>query len=1046
MSRLFRRALFGYSIAAVGVSLLLCLMPTPQPATATDVAWLTRLSEGYSQAQARGQPILVKIESANSDACRKFNFELERPEVLTELKRWTLVALNAEASAEAKTLEFESVPALRILTSHGRVVAGSDGFVRGEELLAFLRQHRDGAAAEIPIAIGSSDALTPDAVTKLIAVLGERDAVIREMAARRLLAEPKLAAKPVAEALGRGNLQTRIAALDLLRDWGGPVADLDPWQQTTLTRDRLNGLVEWAAGAGPKADRTLTIADREELRDELLRLTNAPAADAIAIRERLVRYGPAARELVLAELPNAATDLARERLVALRYRLAATDALVLRWPDGLDRLAANQIGTRHEAVKELARIATATEEPLLLELFADADPFVRELSLRALQAASGKSATGAIAKLLDDPDPNVRAAVLKQIAESPSPKLVAKIGEYLSKEKDVDLAVHAVKALRSARGKESLEYLKPLFRHESWRVRAEAIESAGEILSNLRQGTRDQPEDEAYKTIRAALADSDGFVVGRAIGVLSKLSKAGDFEALVAAAAKHPELTGAVVKALDYSSDQRAAALPHLRKFCQNTDPSVRAAAIKAVCTSFGNTLPPELLVALKDPESSVRQSAADALFHELGSLRSSKESDAILRDEVIEPADNDPFQRRMTKLFAPTVPLLEKMLTADPDRERLSSARVLIALGREKDVLPVLRTTIQKNTSLVSFAAAVLSWVSSEVRRDLCRQFIALKPGPEQIIDVIDELAKATDPKLKDLLWELSTRDDVPLAAAERIAYVFNRQVDYSFSRNIEQKTPDQVKLIETAVGKAADGPILQRFTAVLVLSEVDPPRAAGPAAALATAPNVGAVRRDALLVAMLTTPNADAEKMAIDATTDADALVRQHATMYLCFGKTAPFKLPSTGTWLRIDSNSRNRSNRSEFVPRVPRTLDVAVARMLLRDEDAATAAGAGYLLAVLGDPSGLPALTRYWREHLSTDWGNLLAMAIASLEDDAIVPILEEIYQQLNPLVEGNRTESEIRRMYWIIRPMEGPNALRLRKKMRAEVGMEVIGSPQ
>jgi hypothetical protein len=130
---------------------------------------------------------------------------------------------------------------------------------------------------------------------------------------------------------------------------------------------------------------------------------------------------------------------------------------------------------------------------------------------------------------------------------------------------------------------------------------------------------------------------------------------------------------------------------------------------------------------------------------------------------------------------------------------------------------------------------------------------------------------------------------------------------------------------------------------------------------------------------------------------------------------------------------------------VPRVPRSLDLETARKLLRDPNPTTSAGAAYLLAVLGDPSGLTTLTRYWRESPRSEWMKLLAMAIASLEDDANVHILEEIYQQMNPEFEIGRHNSEIRSLYWIIRPMEGPNALRLRKRMRAEVGMQTIGTP-
>jgi HEAT repeat protein len=102
----------------------------------------------------------------------------------------------------------------------------------------------------------------------------------------------------------------------------------------------------------------------------------------------------------------------------LRYRLTASAALALNWPGGLERLAATTATTRHQALKELESRVTAQDEPLLLELFSSADPFVREISLRALKDVSGANAAGALVKLLDDPEPNVRAAVLAQAGES----------------------------------------------------------------------------------------------------------------------------------------------------------------------------------------------------------------------------------------------------------------------------------------------------------------------------------------------------------------------------------------------------------------------------------------------------------------------------------------------------------------------------------------------------------------------------------------------------------------------------------------------------
>ena len=82
-------------------------------------------------------------------------------------------------------------------------------------------------------------------------------------------------------------------------------------------------------------------------------------------------------------------------------------------------------------------------------------------------------------KLLADPEPNVRAAVLKQLEEKPDASIIPKLADYLKTEKDADLLVHAIRFLRAAGGAPAVRALIPLLHHESWQVRAEACEALG---------------------------------------------------------------------------------------------------------------------------------------------------------------------------------------------------------------------------------------------------------------------------------------------------------------------------------------------------------------------------------------------------------------------------------------------------------------------------------------------------------------------------------------------------------------------------------------
>ena len=93
------------------------------------------------------------------------------------------------------------------------------------------------------------------------------------------------------------------------------------------------------------------------------------------------------------------------------------------------------------------------------------------------------------------------------------------------------------------------------------------------------------------------------------------------------------------------------------------------------------------------------------------------------------------------------------------------------------------------------------------------------------------------------------------------------------------------------------------------------------------------------------------------------------------------------------------------------------------------------AGYLIALLGDHRGIAPLLKAARAHGFADdqWAKMVYRAITHLDDDSQTPILEEIY-------EATKSESwQIHEFYWTIRAMHGPNILKLRKKIRDEVGM-------
>ncbi|MBI4581213.1 MAG: HEAT repeat domain-containing protein [Planctomycetes bacterium] len=824
MSGSIRTGLALVVVGGVGLTAMGQTRPASQPATTLLLAWETDYAAGVAVGRRNNQPILVRAGAVWCGWCKELDKEVAKPAVQDELRRWARIYVDVDRlPKEARPLAIGPVPALRALSPSGRLVASHDGYLEADDLIQWLKDNYSSAGGSGVMTVGSRTETTGETLERLMKDLDRRDPAVREAAIRRLILVPKRSIGPMVEALAGGGLATRLGALEVLSEWGAPVDGMDPWQPETLAVDRLDALRKWAARPDQIATSRpaeLTAGQLAMVRREIAKLLSeeVSTAEVDAIRERMARHGQLLLPEVYEALKTATTDRARERLTGLRYRLMATDELAFSWPGGLERLAALDVETRHRAAEELVRRATAADEPLLLELFSDPDSMVREISLRALRKIGGSQASGALARLLKDPEPNVRAAVLKQLAESPTPAMVPKIAEYVAGEKDPDLVVHAIRVLRATKGQASVECLMSLLTYASWQVRAEAAEAIGEILSQGQSITIKLKKD-AYAALLKLLDDSDGFVVGVAVKSL-RASDLGDAaDALARAADRHPELAADVLGLLAENAQMRTKAIPHLRRFCAHANAAVRAVAIASLCKATPNGAEKELATTLKDTASRVRVAAANALFEIVQARRPRPDDEAFVhyqvesssstglmgaiirsfrgaRDSsstvvvVPEPAGPQPRtqpaeaassapapavspdvttaeasrdDKWLDKFRAGTdrpkwmdglLPALEGMLDAEAAEERLAAAVALVPFGRDERALPVLLAVVRQRPELVGTAAGALPWLPWDERLELFRTLTALNAGPGTLRQIADRMAVWPDPRAAQPLW----------------------------------------------------------------------------------------------------------------------------------------------------------------------------------------------------------------------------------------------------------------------------------------------------
>jgi hypothetical protein len=348
-------------------------------------------------------------------------------------------------------------------------------------------------------------------------------------------------------------------------------------------------------------------------------------------------------------------------------------------------------------------------------------------------------------------------------------------------------------------------------------------------------------------------------------------------------------------------------------------------------------------------------------------------------------------------------------------------------------------------------------------MRLEVFDKLLAENSPPDELGRLVGLAARLPEKRLLPRLWDLAARGDLPEEAASEVLSALQAQYLLQgmahFARHGSARygadgaqTPEESREIAAAKKEAAEagkvrarsGPELQRLVALALLLAADPAQAGEAARQVVEDPSATpALRRDALAV-LLASRGAEARTAARDYLSHADPGIRNLALATLALGRDEPpyqyirehkmyLNLPEGA----IDYRGFNHGELKPIVPEAPKGLQPAVLRPLLKDPDPASAAYAGYLLAVLGEADGLGPLVRHWREGGGKDYSltRLVYRAITALGGDANVPLLEEIFRNLS--ADG---PSNVRDFYWTIRILDGPNALRLRKQIRQTVGME------
>ena len=628
------------------VFLLLFTSTSVSLAVADDPVWSDSLEQSLKAAAVDGRPVLVKFEADWCGPCRLLSKEFLKPEFEKIHSKCLLTRVDVDQQAElAQEYGVQNIPTVLLFDSNGQVVAERVGAGKLDEWVEWFEQAVEDTELEIPDVLASAGPPTRTEVKELVGFLANRDAARRQIAMERLMSFPSRSRGPLIDSLeASGSLAQKLSALQILDRWQAPVDGLDPWVEVSFSKDRLKRLRVWEEipideAASPALE--FTDGDLQTAKDEIDRLMKT--RNVSASLSRLTQFGSHLLPYVYRRLEAAETDDQTSRLTALRYWLTASNELRLGWSGGLMELAATDAGSRRTAANVLIERATINDQDLLLELFADSDPLVRELSLRGLQKVGAKKTDEALANLLKDPDKNVRAAVLKQFASAEANHMAPQVAEFLKTETDGDLIVHALRFMREAGGKLAVEAVLPFKENESWQVRAEVAEALGKIdVDDLPSAVL----KERNLAVVGLLDDKDGFVVSRALTALPDKPSQRMVDDLTKTAFERPTVAKGIAEWMAergrYNSGNRGKVLPSLKKFLDHEKPEVRTVGVTSLAKVDSNSLlDTQLAKLLADDDSLVRVATLDAFLVKLGTIHDSAARESV-RDGRFQNGNGD--------------------------------------------------------------------------------------------------------------------------------------------------------------------------------------------------------------------------------------------------------------------------------------------------------------------------------------------------------------------------------------------------------------------
>jgi HEAT repeat protein len=999
--------------------------PGKEPA----LEWLRQPGAALRRALQRRSEILAVFGGKSCPWCRRLEVEtLESPDVRSLLQARVLLQVDVDGSPEvARSLGILSIPDIRLFNAEGVLLARRTGFVSAGELAAWIEQSSRGAprpgepslaglrpdpGLDPYLELESGGALPgAEGWQTLLAMAAGPSGETRAEALRLVKLWAPGLARGLVESLESPRLKVRLAAREALLELGAPVDGIDPYARPAAGTGReavAMWLAEYAPPEAPaRVSRGRIVGKHGIDEKDLDALEGEDATRRAAARDRLIAAGEGIVEGLRerGRSLRASAPTAAARVDEVRFRILLPPQVVRRLPDASERLSVGDGASRSRALSETLALGAPGLGPLVREALCDPDPFFRETAAASVPTTLGEESTAALADLLDDSEPNVRAGALRALAKGGAAGATEAIGRYLGTERDPALIAHAARALQEAGGHAAIEALRPLLSSEHWTVRAAAVEA----LAKLKDA-------ESFSRILALLEDPDLFVASQAAAAASSLGGEPLRDEVVAAlseALKRPELAVQAIRVLSGSVFRKSSrALGVIRGAARHGNADVRVAAVEALSTARDPGARDAIIAGLEDPDVRVRRAAVAGVrsLLELPQVFDVKEDS---RAALLEGLNGDDASLRLECA-------LTLMHAGDVDTARSDWLQSL--LGGDRSL---------RERALLGFQwLATETWIE-RAASDLWD--VATDAEHERILQAITWNHRDADPTSALLLLLPRVPDGSRPAWARALvrSHLDDGIVAGGVPGPDRESVLARVEAAARTAGGTADRALLDSLA--LVLGAEEKQLRSG------LRDRRSVVRRAALLAHImkrLPVPAGALEALARDPEPEVRTLA--------LYASMPPELRASFVDEARHWLGSGHIERRVTMSPRAGRVssggtdLPAKLLEERLRDESPAVRLRAAALIASGGEgdarvvDDALGELHRWWREEPHVGRLQILLRALERNWEDRRLPVLEEIYEALDPA--DQNTIQVLRRTVDAI----GEGAASLKERMDAERG--------